>query len=104
MGMLADGSEQGHTRKNADGRHEYDRGWLDGKHVATGARVPRATTSAGAMGMIEDASSKNTDGRYGHERGWFDAPVAALGCLRTGFGRCHKAGPTAKIPFQSRVV
>ena len=39
------------SRNNADGRHEYDRGWFDGKHVATGARVPRATTSAGAMGI-----------------------------------------------------
>ena len=54
VGMIADGSEQGHTRRNADGRHEYDRGWFG---EAPRAKVPRATMSAGAMGMSEDGST-----------------------------------------------
>ena len=81
MSMIEDGSTESYTRKSAS-----------------------SNNIRGAMGTIEDASSKNTDGRYGYERGWFDAPVPALGRLTTRLGRFHKAGSTAKIPFQSRVV
>ena len=68
--MIADGSEQGHTRKNADGRHEYDRGWFDGKlheqkcleqqcqrALRVRSRMLRAKIPMGALGMSEDGST-----------------------------------------------